>query len=299
MSWRNIIIANKSTLSLNLNRLVIAQDDKQYSVPLDDISSIVIDSSQVTLTMPLLVELSKLGIAVISCDQKHMPCGVYLPYNGHYRTAGTIALQQETKKSFLNCCWSSIVKAKIRNQALCLDIIRVEGSEYLNRLAEHVRSNDENNREAVATAYYFDHLFPGWSRKDDSVYNALLNYGYSIIRSAIARELCGHGFQTAHGIHHRSESNAFNLADDIIEPFRPCVDLWVHQNALGCKEFSREHRKGLLDLMNYIVKINSVDETISHAISITCESLVRAYTNQDADLLLLPRLLPLIKAKYE
>ena len=160
-------------------------------------------------------------------------------------------------------------------------------------LAAQVKSGDGDNRESVAAAVTFGALFPGLKRREDGVINAALNYGYAILRACTARTLTAFGFQPALGIHHCSELNAFNLADDFLEPFRPVVDLWTFMHMRDAEQFEKEHRLALVRLLAAVVRCGGEEVTAQRACEVMCASFVGACREKDPQLLRLPELLPL------
>ena len=229
MSWRSVVIANPAALTLEDRALTIAQNGNTARVMLEDISVLVLDHPQISLTAPLLSACAEAQIAVVTVNGSHLPNGVLLPYLPHSRAlkvmTAQLALPQPTRKRL----WQRIVKFKIRNQAALLSRSgRNDDARHLSRLAGDVRSGDPDNCEAQAAQIYFRGIFnPQFHRGQSRFHNAALNYGYAVVRAAIARTLTGYGFLPAFGLFHHSEQNSFNLADDLIEPYRPLVDAAV------------------------------------------------------------------------
>ncbi len=299
MEYRNVFLANPAKLSVQREQLVIEQAEK-FTVPLEDISAVLIESQQVQLTVHAAAALAEHGITVFLCDEKHLPCAQILPINQYCRQRKMLMAQCEMGKPLKKQLWQRIVVQKIRNQAACLRFSGGDGWEELRQLAEKVLSDDSDNREAVAAALYFPRLFgKGFSRSNDDPRNAALNYGYAILRGGIARNLVVHGLEPCIGLHHRSELNNFNLADDLIEPFRPIVDLYVAQN------FSEEddvltpkQKAGLFNLTNCLVRQAGKDYRVMLSIDRTCTALANSVAEQ-ALLLELPELIPLELHRYE
>ena len=172
--------------------------------------------------------------------------------------------------------------------------------EYLENISKKVNSGDTNNKEALAAKGYFSTLFGnGFNRNYDNIYNASLNYGYSIIRGAIARAIVSYGYIPSVGIHHKSELNNYNLVDDFIEPFRPIVDLWVKINVTDDTEFDKFLRAELVNLLNVDVKIQGKLQSVNNAINIIIASYTTAINQKDYEKLELPELLPIKVHSYE
>ncbi len=277
MSWRNILITNPAKLFCQNGALIVKQDF-DYRVPLEDISSIVIDHPQVVLTQPVLSNAAKYGIAIFCTDSSHTPNGIFLPFVQHNSPLKILNLQLNCTKPVAKRLRASIISAKIRNQAQCLRINEINGADDLDCLAEQVRSGDPDNIEAKAAIRYFKYLFGNsFVRRDDSlVINSCLNYGYAVIRGEIAKRLVVHGLFPPVGIFHCNKQNSFNLADDIIEPFRPIVDIFTKKFLEGRanQEFSLP-KKDLINLLNYEVSMPEGAVAVSLAIEYVIESYLR------------------------
>lgn len=299
MEYRNIFLANPASLSVQREQLVIEQAEK-VTVPLEDISSVLIESPQVTLTARAAAAMANHGITVFLCDEKHLPNAQLLPINQYCRQRKLLMAQYEMSRPLQKQLWQQIVIRKIQNQAECLRLSSRPGWEELRQLAGKVLSNDSDNREAVAAALYFPCLFgDDFSRGSDDPRNAALNYGYAIVRGGIARNLVMHGMEPCIGIHHRSELNNFNLADDLIEPFRPIVDLYVAQNFTEEDEVLTPQQKvGLFNLTNYLVKQADRRYRVMLAIDRACTALAGSIAEQNP-ILELPELIPLELHRYE
>lgn len=299
MEYRNIFLTNPARLSVQREQLVIEQAEK-FTVPLEDISALLIESKQVTLTAHTAASLAQHGVTVFFCDEKHLPCCQLLPVDQYCRQRKLLMAQYQMPKPLKKQLWQRIVVQKIRNQAECLRLCERDGWQELRQMAENVLSDDSDNREAVAAALYFPTLFgENFSRGSDDPRNAALNYGYAILRGGIARNLVMHGLEPCLGLHHRSELNNFNLADDLIEPFRPVVDLYVAQNVGEEDEVLMPGQKAeLFNLTNLLVRQAGRKYRVMLAIGRACASLANSVTEQSL-LLELPELLPLEWHRYE
>lgn len=229
MGWRSVVIANPAALTLEDRALSITQNGNTARVMLEDISVLVLDHPQISLTAPLLSACAGAQIAVVTVDGSHLPNGVLLPYLPHSRALKVMTAQLALTQPARKRLWQRIVKFKIRNQAALLSRTdQNDDARRLHQLADDVRSGDPDNCEAQAAQIYFRGIFnPHFHRGQSRFHNAALNYGYAVVRAAIARTLTGYGFLPAFGLFHHSEQNAFNLADDLIEPYRPLVDAAV------------------------------------------------------------------------
>lgn len=199
-------------------------------------------------------------------------------------------------KIYCGRLWQKIIERKIHNQYLCLKYreINKEKCDEIDALSKSVKPGDTTNREAVAARKYFVALFGStFRRTDEDVTNASLNYGYAIIRSCVAKTLAGYGFNGTVGIHHINETNPFNLADDIMEPLRPVVDMWTDENCDTLFEtLTYSNRKSLIDLPNQIILQSDKRMRIRYAIEIYVKSLVSAIENNNVSLLEIPELIP-------
>jgi CRISP-associated protein Cas1 len=229
MAWRTLYISKQTYLSLKDAHIVLRLETDMVRFPLTDISVIILESLQSTLTSALLSAIAENHIALFSCNEKHLPNGLFTPFHQHSRIHKMLQQQFTWKVPFKKRLWQGIVKNKIANQMQVLMWINHSESHTLKPLISAVTSGDSSNKEAVAAQLYFSYLFRDFKRRDKKdVRNLMLNYGYSIIRGVIARDLVAYGFLPALGLHHKNELNAFNLADDLMEVFRPLVDYMVY-----------------------------------------------------------------------
>lgn len=300
MSWRSVIITQPTKLSVKNRQLKITQDE-EWSIPMEDISSIILETPQINISAKVMSLMAENKIVMYSCDDKHIPNGIFIPFVPHSRQLKVLKNQLECSESFNKRCWQQIVIKKILNQSKVLKLSDKNlMGEHLNNIARKVNSGDTTNMEAVAAKGYFSTLYgKGFNRNYDNIYNAALNYGYSIIRGAIARTIVSYGYIPSIGIHHKSELNNYNLADDFIEPFRPIVDLWVKLNINEEIEFDKYVRANLVNLLNMNVKIQGKLQSVNNAINIMIASYTTAINQKDYKKLELPELLPLEIHCYE
>lgn len=292
MSWHNVIIANPAKLSLRNSNLVVAQENSA-EIPLEDISAIVVETHEAVITSALLGRLAQEAIPVFFCDAVHIPSGVLLPFQQHSRALKVLNAQFAQTEPFKKNCWKLVVQQKIKNQAKCLELLKLDGVEEMLAISGAVKSGDVTNREGTAAQFYFSRFMPSSTRETDDALNAVLNYGYAIIRGAVARSLTAYGFVCSLGLHHKSELNAFNLADDFIEAFRPVVDLWAGKNISVISSLTPKEKSELVSLLNKDILINGKRQTLYRAIEITAASYVSAIKSGNPDMLLLPELIDL------
>lgn len=229
MSWRSVVISNPAALTLENRALTVQQDGNKARLMLEDLSVIVLDNPQISVSGPLLSACAEAQVVVIVVDGAHLPNGVLLPFLPHSRALKVMSAQLTIKQPLRKSLWQRIIRAKIGNQASVLTGVGQDvAAALLRQLAAETHSGDVDNHEAKAAQVYFRSLFNADFHRDQSrFYNAALNYGYAVIRAALARTLLAHGFLPAFGLFHHNEQNAFNLADDLIEPYRPLLDSWL------------------------------------------------------------------------
>jgi CRISPR-associated protein Cas1 len=240
----------------------------------------------------LLSALAENGVAMVVPDAKHHPAGMLMSFHQHHAQAAIahsqIAMSQPLKKRL----WQKLVCAKIENQAAVLRGIGSDHATALSAMAGRVGSGDPDNLEAQAARAYWQRLFEGFRRHDEDRRNGLLNYGYAVVRAALARACVASGLLPAFGIHHRSRTNPFNLVDDLIEPFRPVVDRMAHIRAASEErdELDVEDRRHMAGILSENISIGEERMTMLAATEAVAASLVRAIESGNAALLSTPAL---------
>ncbi len=229
MGWRSVVITRPAKLSLKSGSLVITQNGDVARVPLEDMGVVVLDHSEIELNTALLSALAEEGVTTLTVGRSHMPNGALLPYLPHSRALKVMTAQLGLSLPEKKRLWQRIVQFKTLNQAETLSGLgNEERAARLRKFSSGVRSGDPDNVEATVAAIYFRAMFGSdFCRSQDRFYNSALNYGYAVIRATIARSLVAHGFLPAFGIFHHNEQDSFNLADDLIEPYRPLLDAHV------------------------------------------------------------------------
>jgi CRISPR-associated protein Cas1 len=285
MAFRNIFVENSAYISTKLEQLLI-KTDEEHSFPIEDINAVLLESRQITITTAAMSKLAQYGTVMLVCDEKHMPCGVFHSISQHSRERKWLMLQISQDKPKQKRLWQQIVKAKILNQAECLNLCGIDGEIRLKTIAKEVLSGDTGNAEGIAAGYYFKRLFgTDFTRNEDCLRNSALNYGYAILRGIIARTLAVYGYSPALGIHHHNELNAFNLADDLIEPLRPLVDLYVAENIpKGVGELIPNIKRGLFGLLNVKVELGNEKHSVSYAVDRMVQSLGRCFEGVEKSL---------------
>lgn len=301
MVWRSVVINRPAKLKREQFALVVEQE-QSARVPFEDIAVIVLNHREITLTHPVLSACADYGIGLYSTGDNHQPNGVFMPFLQHSRATRMQRLQLDLDKPTSKRAWARIVQTKIQNQARCMELLAVMGVDRLASYARRVRSGDGGNLEAQASAYYFPQVFGrSFHRSQNNWTNAALDYGYAVMRGACARALVAHGMLPSLGLFHSSEQNAFNLADDLIEPYRPVVDLHVaqHRPADETVELQPSEKVALVGLLNVDVSMPRGHMSVLASIEQAAESLARLYDGSSEQVLELPSLIGLRQHPFE
>ena len=282
MSWRVIVITKRAKLDLQLGKMVV-RSDETVKIVLSEISTILIESTAVSLNTSLIAELAKRKIKVIFCDEKRNPSCELVNYYGSHDTSNKVRRQIAWKQSTKEAVWTEIVTEKIRKQKELLEASGKEEAALASYLREIVWT-DETNREGHAAKVYFNALFGlDFTRTEDNFINAALNYGYSIILSAFTREIVANGYITQLGLFHDNMFNQFNLASDLMEPFRILVDREVTEMKL--LQFEHEEKMQLVNILNQEIQIDGKTQYVNNAIKIYCKSVFDALEEDDSSLI--------------
>jgi CRISPR-associated protein Cas1 len=265
---------------------MLPEKDRTTTIPIEDIGVVILDNSQVTITHHLLHRLLENNCAVVTCDDKHMPAGMMLNLNGNTLQQERFEAQIEASVPLKKQLWTQTVENKILNQAAVLKQRGVNNDNML-YWAKSVKSGDSENHEARAAAYYWQNIFPDemlFSRDPDGPSpNNLLNYGYAILRAVTARSLVGSGLIPTLGIHHANRYNAFCLADDIMEPYRPYVDkivLGITDTHPEVNELTTELKKQLLAIPAIDVEISGQSSPLMIGMQQTTASLAKCFSGE-------------------
>ena len=285
MGWRSVMISRPAKLRREHFSLAIEQEQTAF-VPFEDIAIIVLNHREIQLTHPVLSACADYGIGLYATGDNHQPNGVFLPFLAHSRTTRLMRKQMDIPRPLAKQAWANIIRRKIENQAAVLRFCAKNGVDRMDSYARRVRSGDLENLEGQAAAFYFTQLFgQGFYRSEERWVNAALNYGYAVLRGAIARGLVAHGMHPPIGLFHASEQNAFNLADDLIEPFRPLVDLHVAKHpAMLEEELTAQDKAALVALLNVDVGMPQGKMSALTAIEYAVESLARLFEQGDSTL---------------
>lgn len=292
MLKRTLFISNPYHLSVKNNQLVVSATAgiQVKTVPIEDVGFVVLENHEISFTMKLVEQLTENNVAVVFCDSKHMPSSMLLPLDTNHIQNEIFRAQADASEPLKKNLWKQVIEAKIANQARLLEKLG-KNSGKLKALMKAVKSGDSDNREGFAARLYWTEMFsPSFIRDRFGMPpNPFLNYGYILLRSAVARSLAGSGLLATLGIHHHNRYNAFCLADDIMEPYRPYVDELVyrmHEKWPYQLEIETEHKAELLQLMTADVRIGENRRPLMVALSQTTASLTRCFSGEDRKLVL-------------
>lgn len=302
MIKRTIRISSPSYLSLRNGQMVVkaaeiesckAVDEQfklQYerTVPIEDLAFVMIENKRVTMTAGLMSALSEVNCAVAVCGETMMPAGLMLPLSANSTLTERMRNQMDASLPLKKQMWQQTVRAKILNQSVILDYATGDNHQCMRKWAADVRSGDPDNLEGRAAAYYWKNLFssltPNFCRNPEGDWpNAILNYGYAVVRALVARALVGSGLSPTVGIFHRNKYNAYCLADDIMEPYRPVVDLLTFRlikTKTECRELTKDMRREMLLLPQVDVRIDGHLSPMMNAVSVTAASVSACFCGE-------------------
>ena len=301
MIKRTLCFTNPAYLSLKNEQLVVKlpevegnaslpeafKADAIRTVPIEDIGIVILDNSRITVTHGVLEKLLENNCAVVTCDSNHLPVGMLLPLCANSTQTERMRYQIDASQPLKKQLWQQTIVAKIQNQAAVLNTIRGCEVRNMQKWATEVKSGDSDNLEARAAVYYWQNAFPSIPNfvrdRDGEVPNNLLNYGYAILRAVVARALAGSGLLPTLGIHHRNKYNAYCLADDVMEPYRPYVDrlvMEIFDKYPDCSELTKELKAELLRIPVLDVVINGKRSPLMVAASTTTSSLQKCYSGE-------------------
>ena len=289
MLKRTLVFSNPMSLSLKNCQLVLAfkdVPDNKMTIPIEDIGVVIIENQQVSITIPLMNALIEGNVQVVVCNDRGMPSAMLQSFEGNNLQGENLRNQIDAGEVLKKQLWKQIVEAKIRNQAALLNKVGQEGS-ILKQYYQNVKSGDTDNREGIAARMYFSELFGESFIRDRTLsgINALLNYGYTILRAATARALVSSGLLPAIGIFHHNRSNAFPLADDIMEPYRPYVDEIVYDLTMqGKQELTKDVKAELIQVLYADTRFCKVTRPLSVGLSLTSSSLSKCYAKENTRL---------------
>jgi CRISPR-associated protein Cas1 len=284
MIKRTLFFSNKCSLTTKREQLVIKNEDQIIkTVPIEDIGFIVLENQETYISIPAISKLASNNVSVIFCDNKHMPQSMLLNLDNHHIQQRHFENQINASEPLKKQLWQQVVKLKISNQAQLLNQLGKNNSP-LDYYASKVLSGDSDNREAVSAAYYWKNIFDfDFKRERVGEYpNLFLNYGYIVLRAAVARALSGSGLLNTLGIHHHNKYNAFCLADDIMEPYRPLVDAKVLEIMRNYDErdLITPIKLDLLSILTQTVYFKEKESPLIVALSSTTSSLQQCFSGK-------------------
>ena len=295
MLKRTLVFSNPMSLSLKNCQLVLAfkdAPDNKMTIPIEDIGVVIIENQQVSITIPLVNALIEGNVQVVVCNDRSMPSAMLQSFESNNLQGENLRNQMNAGEVLKKQLWKQIVEAKIRNQAALLNKVGQEG-DILKQYYRNVKSGDSDNREGIAARVYFSELFGEPFIRDRTLprINALLNYGYTILRAATARALVSSGLLPAIGIFHHNRNNAFPLADDIMEPYRPYVDEIVYALSMqGKMELTKDVKADLIQVLYADTQFSKVIRPLSVGLTFTSSSLSKCFAKEQTRLSL-----PLLK----
>ena len=279
MGWRTIVISSNCKLDYQMNYLVV-RGKETIKIHIPEIALLLIESTAVSLTSYLVNELTKNKVNIVFCDERRNPASMIVPLYGSFDTSSKIRKQISYSTELKNLIWTDIVREKIRQQGKLLEDLNKNEAEHIYQFMKDVRFGDSTNREGHAAKVYFNALFgKGFSRKEDNSINAGLNYGYSLILSAINREIVSNGYITQIGLFLDNVHNPFNLGCDLMEPFRPIVDRFIAEQKFT--SFDKNEKQIVLSLLNSSITMNGKKEKVSNALKIYVRSVFDALEKSD------------------
>lgn len=283
MLKKSILIEKKASISCKYLQLNISTEAREATIPIEDIGFLVIDHPETYISIPALNLLIENNAAIIICNKTHLPNGMFLNLNGHHIQQQLFAAQMNASAPLKKQLWQQTIKEKITNQGILLEQV-TDKKNQLDFLSSKVLSGDSSNMEGAAASFYWKHFFEDAFKRErfGNYPNNFLNYGYAILRAATARALSGSGLLNTLGIHHRNKYNAFCLADDIMEPYRPAVDEAVYgiMQEFKEQELNTEIKQILLQVLTRTVFFKEEKSPLMVALQKTASSLQQCYTGE-------------------
>lgn len=293
MAFRSLSIEHPAEVHVKSGQLLVSQEGGEVSIPVSDLYLIVFQGPDIRISTMAQTMLAESEVMLLYIGKNYHPAAMTIPLVSNARQARVARMQVGVSRQGQDVLWQAIVRRKIENQAQVLSLCNLPDSDVLDSYAKDIAPGDPLCREGSAAERYFAHINPGVGRRVADPLNSALNYGYAIVRAAVARELVVAGFIPAFGVHHHSQLNAFNLADDMMEPFRPTVDLVALSCAFDSERLSTDQRHALRQTLEANVRLGADVMTVAEAARREALSLRRAIERGDVSLLELPRTIPL------
>ena len=285
MGFRTVIVNSRAKLEFRLNFMIV-RGENEKRIFIDEINTLIVQSTAVSLTAALLSELIRSGVKVIFCNEKFNPCSELVPYYGAHNTSKRYKIQMQWRDETKDEIWRLIIAQKITNQKNYLQKRGFSAeAELIGSYIPDILPGDATNREGHSAKVYFNCLMPcGVSRRDGGFLNGCLNYGYAVLLSCFNREIVASGYLTQFGIWHDNEFNQFNLSSDLMEPFRTIVDEVAFSLPEGDKEFKRK----MADILNFQISIDGKTTTLDLAVRTYVRSVLNALEASDPSLIIFP-----------
>lgn len=288
MGYRQVVIKKSDKIHFGDNQLIIEKERMDTKIPIEDVNFVLLEDSTTIITARLLAEFGKNSISLIVCDEKYNPTSILYPYNYHFKQLEVFNNQLQLTEAVKGVLWQNIVKKKIENSIKVIEMTTKDETLLLklNEFLNEVKENDETNREGLTAKIYFRSIFgSNFIRFYDDKINAALNYGYTIIATAIIRNLAVFGLNTYLGIHHNSKINNFNLAYDFLEPYRCLVDKYVYDNIEKLTyPLAFTTRKDLINLLNKEVIHQNKKFTVEYSIGLIIKSYIKSFSTGEITL---------------
>ncbi len=290
MGFRTVFIKNGESLRVKLDNLEISKKGEVFSIPLSDIENVILEGEQTTISSRILSKFAENHIELVVCDNKYLPSGIFLGMGQYHHSAKRAIWQSTWNEEQKQAVWTGIVLQKIDNQIRFSEIMKIEDERLkkMKTLRDNLQLGDKTNREGhVAKVYFNSHYGTGFTREDDSLPNACMDYGYAIIRAQMARSVVSQGLLPMLGVFHRNEYNSFNLVDDLMEPFRPLMDYYIHQRVLIKEDdyLTYESRLQLIDFLNQKIKVKNKKIYMNQCMTEYVISFIKAMEKNELSLL--------------
>lgn len=293
MGFRTLEISKACEIHIKEGQLEVTSGDGVALIPIADLNQILVHGANIRLSTMDLSILTQSKVSLMTLDERYLPTAIVLPFDGHARQSKLMHAQVAFSDEDNLRLWIQIIHQKICNQSRALTIMGLDGAESISRYLLDMDYSNVDYYEALAAKEYFAKYHGGLNRRSDDPVNSRLNYGYAVVRSAIARGLVAAGFHPTFGIHHNSQLNPFNLADDLIEPYRPIVDVVAHNNIGSNLKLTSKERKDIAHVLHNACKMNCTKMSVMASIDVMVESLKRIVLEQSKEDLQLPMILPI------
>lgn len=286
MAFRTVVVKNGERLSLKLDNLIVKKEGQDFSIPLIDIENVILEGNDTVITTRLMAQFARNNINVIICDNHYMPCGMYLNTGQYHRGAKRTQWQSRWDEKLKLAAWTKIVSQKINNQIEVAEYLDAEADRIalMKSYQDNIIFGDQSNREGHVAKVYFNSIYGvGFSRDDDVLANYCMNYGYAVIRAQVARCVVALGLIPSLGIFHKNEYNPFNLVDDLMEPFRPLMDGYIHEFILTMENdyLTFDKRLAIIDFLNQPIYINNRRVIMNNSIYDYVKSFIYAMKEKD------------------